>query len=100
MHLINNVRNNLLEPMRFLFPPFGSTDLFDEVRVAGGEIFLSLLHNVHEKDAECQGNLRAASKLSKTVLHSRNNKQSVPVALAIFDPSTRAAILKCVPQSK
>ena len=69
MHRIKNVRNNLLERRRFLFPPFVCTDLFDEVRVAGGEISWSLLHNVHEKDAECQGNLRAASKLSKTVLH-------------------------------
>ena len=37
-----------------------ATDLFDEVRVAGGEISWSLLHNVHEKNAECQGNLQAA----------------------------------------
>ena len=77
---------------------FAWTNLFDEVRVAGGEISWSLLRNVHEKDAECQGNLRAAPKLSKTVLHPGNCKQSVPVPLAIFDPSTRAAILKYFPQ--
>ena len=62
VHLIKNVRNNLLQRKRFLFPPFVCTDLFDEVRVAGGEISWSLLHNLHEKDAVCQANLRAAPK--------------------------------------
>ena len=68
------------------------------MRIAGGEISWSLLHNAHEKDAECQAKLRAAPKLSKTILHPGNCKQSVSVALAIFDPSTRAAILKYFPQ--
>ena len=100
MHLIKNVRNNLLERKRFLFPQFVCTDLFDEVRVAGGEISWSLLHDVQEKDAECQGNLRDVQKLSKTVLYPGNCKQSVPVALAIFDSSTKAAILKYFPQGQ
>ena len=46
VYLIKNVRNNLLERKRFLFPPFVCTDLFDEVRVAGGENFL-------ESSAQC-----------------------------------------------
>ena len=54
VHFIKNVRNNLLERKRFLFPPFVCTDLYDEVRVVGSEISWSLLHNVHEKDAECR----------------------------------------------
>ena len=68
------------------------------MRVAGDEISWSLLHNAHEKDAECQAKLRAGPKLSKTILHPGNCKQSVSVALTIFDPSTRAAILKYFPQ--
>ena len=44
--------------------------------------------------------MRAAPKLSKTVLHPGNCKQSVPVALAIFDTSTKAAILKYYPQAQ
>ena len=75
-------------------------DLIDKVRVTGGEISWSLLYHVHEKDAECQANLRAAPKLSNTLLHPGNCKQSVPVALAIFDLSTIAAILKFFPQAQ
>ena len=66
----------------------------------GWKFLWSLLHNIHEKDADYQANLRAAPKLSKTVLHPGNCTQSVPVALAIFDPSTRAAILKYFPQAQ
>ena len=76
------------------FHHFVCTNLFDEVRVAGSEISWRLPQNVHEKYAECQANLRAAPKLSKNALHPRNCKQNVPVAQAMFDPSTRAAILK------
>ena len=100
VHIIKNVRNNLLERKRFIFPPFVCTDLKDDVKVAYGEISWSLLHGVHDKDSECQANLRAAPKLSKSVLHPGNCKQSVPTALAIFDPSTRAAVLKYYPQAQ
>ena len=97
VHLIKNVRNNLLARKQFLFPPFICKELYDDVVVAGGQISWSLLHEVHTKDSQCQANLRAAPKLTKTVLHPGNCKQSVPVALAVFDPTTRAAILQYCP---
>lgn len=100
VHLIKNVRNNLLNRKKFIFPPFISEELEKNIMVAGGEITWSLLHRVHEEDSKCQANLRAAPKLTKEVLHPAKNKQSVPVALAIFDPSTRAAILRYFPKAQ
>ena len=83
-----------------MFPPFICNDMKQELKIAGGEISWSLLYRVHEKDIENKAHLRAASKLSTKVLHPGNCKQSVPVALAIFDPSTRAAILKYFPNAQ
>ena len=100
VHLIKNVRNNLLSRKKLLFPPFTSEELETHVKVAGGEISWSLLHRVHEEDSKCQANLRAAPKLTKEVLHPAKVKQSVPVALAIFEPPTRAAILRYFPQAQ
>ena len=45
-HLIKNIRNNLLTRKRFLFPWFNFNDLYDNVRVAGGEISWHLFHKI------------------------------------------------------
>ena len=50
VHLIKNVRNNLLNRKRFLFPEFHFSDLYDDVHVTGGEISWRLFHEVYEKD--------------------------------------------------
>ena len=47
---------------------------------------------VHEADAKLDAHLKAAPKLTSKVLHPGNCKQSVPVALAIFNESTSAGI--------
>ena len=100
VHLVKNIRNNLLSRKKLIFPPFICEELDTPVRVAAGEISWSLLHRVHEEDEKCQGNLRAATKLTKEVLHPGNVKQSVPIALAILEPSTRAAIIRYFPQAQ
>ena len=97
VHLIKNIRNNLLNRRRFIFPSFTFTNLFDDVRVDDGEISWKIFHDVYEKDENLQANMKAAPKLTKNVLHPGSCKQSVPVALAIFDPSTSAAIKKYFP---
>ena len=97
VHLMKNIRNNLLNQKRLLFPPFICSDMNEEVKIAGGEVSWSLLHIVHENDKKNQANLRAAPKLTAQVLHPGNCKQSVPVVLAVFNPSTIAAIIKYFP---
>ena len=100
VHLMKNIRNNLLARKRFLFPSFHSDALQNSISVDGGEISWKVLHQVHDKDAECQANLRAAPKLTAEVLHPGNCKQNVAKALAIFDPSTIAAIRLYFPRAR
>ena len=47
-----------------------------------------------------QSNLRKAPKMSARVLHPGSNKQSVPLALAIFHETTSAAITSYFPNCK
>ena len=57
-----------------------------------------MFHDVFEKDLLIESNLRKAPKLNQKVLHPGNNKQSVPLALAIFDETTAAAIQSYFPE--
>ena len=92
VHLLKNIRNNLLNAKRFLFPLFLFSEFYDDISVPG-EVSWKLLHDTYDNDQSLQGNLRKASKLSYQALHPGDNKQSVPLALAIFDPTSSAAIL-------
>ena len=83
VHLLKNIRNNLLNNKRFIFPPFSFNGFSDPIKCEGGEISWKLLHDVHEMDEKLQSNLRKAPKLSARTLHPGNNKQSVPLVLAI-----------------
>lgn len=100
VHLIKNIRNNLLNRKRLLFPEFFFDKFRDEIKLTGGEISWRLLHQVYEKDLCLDAHLRAAPKISSNVLHPGNNKQSVPLALAIFDPTTTAAIRSYFPDKE
>lgn len=98
VHLMKNLRNNLLNRKRFLFPAFSFTYFKDTITFEGGEISWRLLHEVHEKDEQLQSHLRAAPQLTAKVLHPGNCKQSVPPALAVFHQTTIAAIKKYFPE--
>ena len=97
VHLMKNVRNNLLNHKRFLFPSFNFNGFKDTINVTGGELKWKLLHDVFENDAKLDGNLRKAPKLTAKALHPGNWKQNVPLALAIFDETTTAAIQSYFP---
>ena len=58
---------------------------------AGG-VHCSCLQRAHEHDLKECGKLRKAPKINFPVLHPGNNKPSVPLALAIFYPTTTAII--------
>ena len=97
VHLMKNIRNNLINNKRFLFPSFNFDGFFDEINVTGGEISWKLLHEVHEKDDKLDANLRKAPRITSKVLHPGSCKQSVPVALAVFHETTSAAIYSYFP---
>ena len=53
--------------------------------------FVLQYYNLYDKDVALQENVRKASKLTYSALHPGNNKQNVPLPLAIFDETTNAA---------
>ena len=53
--------------------------------------FALLYYNLYDNDVALRGNLRKASKLIYSALHSGNNKQNLPWAHAIFHETTIAA---------
>ena len=97
VHLIKNVRNNLLNHERFIFPPFEYDGFTNCINVTDGEISWDLLHKVNDKDIELSANLRKAPKLNYKTLHPGDNKQDVTRALKIFHPTNSAAINSYVP---
>ena len=64
VHLLKNIRNNLLNAKRFLFPLFSFSEFYDDISVPGGEVSWKILHDVYDNDQSLQRNLRKASKLS------------------------------------
>ncbi|XP_065651124.1 uncharacterized protein LOC136079317 [Hydra vulgaris] len=99
-HLIKNIRNNLLNCKRFLFPDFNFNGFKDPLIVCGGEIKWSTFHNIYEKDLTLDAGLLKAPKITMKVLHPGNFKQNVSLALAIFDETTSAAIHSYFPDLK
>ena len=56
------------------------------------------MHDTYEKDCTLQANLRKTPRLNLKVLHPGNNKQSLPLALAIIHETTTAAIESYFPE--
>ena len=96
--LIKSIRNNPLNNKCFIFPAITFEKFNDLIHVEGGEISWKLLPDTYEKDCTLQANLRKATRLNLKVLHPGNNKQSVPLALAIIHETTTAAIESCFPE--
>ena len=98
VYLMKNVRNNLLSPKKFTFSCGALKDF--PISIEGGEVTWASLHNVYEKDLQCQASLRTAPKITARILHPGSRKQSVPVALAVFDPSTITAVRNYFPEDE
>ena len=69
VHLVKNVRNNLLGRKRFIFPSYPFIGFSKDTIVQGRAIPWKLLHDTHEKDEFCISTLRKASILTKQVSH-------------------------------
>ena len=59
---------------------------------------MDFFHEVHEKDALLEANLRKATKLTTKLPYPRNCRQNVPIALAIFYETNTAAIQSSFPE--
>ena len=101
VHLLKNIRNNLFNSKKFVFDKFDSSSIpSEEFKFPQGYISWSELHRVYDLDCKLPANLRKAYKLSFKSLHPGDNKQSVKLALAIFDETTIAAIRSYFPERK
>ena len=87
----------MLKHKRFLFPSFTFNGFRDSINVTGGDLKWKMLHDVFEKDAQLDDNLKKAPKLTLKVPHPGSNKQNVPFTLPIFDETTSAAIQSYFP---
>ena len=85
---VKNIRSNLLNAKKFVFPEFSYNQGNIQLHCPQGYIGWADLYNINDKDKESKENLRKAPKLSYQVLHAGNNKQNVPLALAIFHGTT------------
>ena len=94
VHLLQNIRNNLLNVKKFVFPPYD----YVIIQFPSGYITWSDLHKIYEKDEELTAGLKKAHKLTYTSLHPGNNKQNVSLVQAIFDESTIAAVKSYLPE--
>ena len=89
VHLIKNIRNNLLANKFFQVPPLELKLMDVVINIPPGTIRWSTFHRVYEKDLAIKCHVKKAPKISYQVLHPGNNKQSVPLTLAIFDFSQK-----------
>ena len=64
----------------------------DLIEIPNGFISWKTFYDVYEKDSKLQANLRKAPKPTYGAIHPGNNKQSMPMALSIFDESITAAL--------
>ena len=69
VHIIKNVRNNLLNKKKFVYPKFSFNKFEDPIQVSDGYVDWRLFHQVYERDQKLQANLRKAPKLTYRTLH-------------------------------
>ena len=100
VHLLKNVRNNLLNARRFNFPSFSFHEFYDNIDLPEGKITWKLLHDVYDRDQLLDAYLRKAPMLSYKSLHPGDNKQNVQLALNVFDRTTAVGITEYFPNSK
>ena len=91
VHLVKNIRNNLLNRKKFVFPEFSFGEVRDLMEIPNGFISWKTFYDVYEKDSKLQANLIKAPKFTYGEIYPGNNKRTMPLALAIFDESTTAA---------
>ena len=99
VHLVKNIRNNLLNEKKFVFPEFNFTLCGFHISSSSGYISWHDLHRIHERDQKLQACLRKEPNLShKCLQHPGNDKQNTSLALGIFHETTIAACRSYFPE--
>ena len=74
VHLAKNIRNNLLNAQKFVFPSFSCNVLDLEITFNDGYIAWSKLHRIYDEDALLDAKLRKPTKVIYKALHLHANK--------------------------
>ena len=99
VHLVKNIRNNWLKIKRFRVPPFeAEVDSFSVCFTETSLIDWDILKKVFDKESEVL--LKKAPSITFQALHPSNQKQNVPLALAVFDIRNAVAIESYFPQDE
>ena len=98
VHLVKNIRNNLLATKFFQIPALETTFMDLSINITPGPIHWSIFHRVHEQDLAIECLVRKAPIISYPALHPGNNRQSVPLAPSVFEPTTITAIRQYFPE--
>ena len=95
--LLKNIRNNLLNRKKFVFPDF-SFQISDLILSSGpGYVSWSDLHRIYEMDQKLPAYLRKAPHLTYKALHPGDKKQNVALVIAIFQDTTIVGCEKYLP---
>ena len=100
VHLVKNLRNNLLNGKKFVFPDFKYHSANMSIDCPSGYISWDDLCKIYYNDNKLKGKLRKAPKITYEVLHPGSNKQNVPLALAVIHETTIAASKSYYPNRK
>ena len=74
VHLLKNIRNNLLNAKKVVFSEFSSNQGNIQLHCPQGYIGWADLYNIYDNEKELKGNLRKAPKPSYQALYPGNNK--------------------------
>ena len=94
---MKNVRNNLFNAKKFVFPSFNFNVQGVVINSPDGYISWSDLHSIYDQDSKLPANLRKANKLTYRAMHPGNNKQSV---LFQFFMKVRLLLVKAIFQKE
>ena len=95
LHIMKNVRNNLLAAKRMYFHLLNS--IRNRINVNSGYVSWSLFYELYENDLKLQANLKRAHKITYRVGHPGNNKQNVSLTW-LYSTKQHAAILSYFPK--
>ena len=98
VHLLKNIRNNLLNLKKFVFPEFSFSCLQKIIVSKGNYISWDDMKNIYNKDSKLSANFRKACKLSLSAISPYKNKQNVSLALAMFHETTISAAKCYIPK--
>ena len=97
VHLSNNIRNNLLNKKRFVFPSFSFSGFCDDIHFTWGKFSKKLLNIVYGKDEVLGVNFKKASKVTTPLSTLEKFEEHMSFTQDIFHDTTMATIKSYFP---